>query len=160
MKATTVVYIDAKGAEHEALVRALNGLNPGYATVVYVDVDAPEADNLKTVFDVPHMDDDAKKETNAALPTIHLNCWKEKHRIHNAPASDHPMFDHPFAEKQKDEFGEVIQPSRPEHEAMIAAHAASLPSAEDLDAAASEDKAKESTKGNGSKKPVLMKPAK
>jgi hypothetical protein len=105
MKATTVIYVDARGLEHDALVRAVNGLNPGYIDLAYVDADAPEGENLKTVFAVPHMDDDSQKETNPALPTIHLHVWKEHYRIHTEPASDHPMFDHPFAAPPKDEFG-------------------------------------------------------
>jgi hypothetical protein len=141
MKATAVVYVDVRGAEHDALVRAVNGLNPGYVDLAYVDSEAPESDNMKTVFAVPHMDDDSQKEPNPALPTIHLNVWKEHYRIHNEPASDHPMFDHPFAEKEKDEFGQVLEPARPEYEAQIAAHqesVAGLPSEADLDSAAND----------------------
>ena len=148
MKGTTVIYIDSKGAEHEALVRALNGLNPGYITVSYVDVDAPEGDNLKTVFDIPHMKHESKAEPNPALPTIPLNCWKDYHESHTVAASDHPMFDHPFKAKEVDEFGKVIEPARPEYAAQVNAHLQSkVPSAADLDAVAEEQKTKEATGG-------------
>jgi hypothetical protein len=157
-KTEEVIYVDPQGREHKALVTALNGLNPGYISVVYVDGDAPENENIRRVYDIPHFKDSARSEHSADLPDIHLNCWKEIGEEHTAPASDHPMFDHPFAEKAKDEFGQVLEPERPEHSAMVAEHVASLPSAEDLDAAADEEKAKEATNGkkNGKPKPVAV----
>ena len=167
MKAETVIYVDAKGAEHEALVRALNGLNPGYITVSYVDVDAPEGDNLKTVYDIPHVTARTEMTTvkaadgsdflqgNAGLPSIQLNCWKEYHESHTAPAADHPMFDHPFKAKEQDEFGRVVEPERPEYAAQVAAHQASTypaaaegePTETDLDADAKEKAIAEATAG-------------
>lgn len=53
-KTEYVLYTDPSGKEHDALVTGLNGLHEGYATVVYVDEDAPESDNIKKVFDVAH----------------------------------------------------------------------------------------------------------
>jgi hypothetical protein len=165
MKATAVVYVDVRGAEHDALVRAVNNFHEGYVDLVYVDADAPEGDNVKTVFSVPHMDDESKKEPNPALPQIHLNVWKEHYRVHGEPAPDHPIFDSPYEEKQKDEFGKALEKPRPEYEAQIAAHQGvmkqideqmdeladgilqSHPTSADLDAVAAEQKAAEDTSG-------------
>lgn len=77
-KGTTVIYVDPAGKEHEALVKALNGLNEGFITVTYIDVDAPEAENLKTVFDIAHMSHSSKDESNPGLPRTVLNAWREK----------------------------------------------------------------------------------
>jgi hypothetical protein len=137
MKAAAVIYVDVRGAEHDALVRAVNNFHEGYVDLVYVDADAPEGDNVKTVFSVPHMDDESKKEPNPTLPQIHLNVWKEHYRVHGEPAPDHPIFDSPYEEKQKDEFGKPLVKERPEYEAQVTAHKESqtgLPSGEDLDA--------------------------
>lgn len=121
MKATPVIYLDAKGKEHEALVFAINQMNPGYLSLVYIDESLPEADNVVKQFDVRHMDE--VKEPNPALPTYHLNCWKEDYRLSRALPSDHPANDHPHR-KTVDEFGAVIPINRPEYDADIAAIAA------------------------------------
>lgn len=146
MKGKAVIYIDGHGKEHDAIVRAVNNTYPGYVDLVYVDLDALDSDNLKTLYSIAHMSDESKQETNPALPTIHLNCWKEFYEQHTAPASDHPIFDHPFAE-HKDEFGKRIEPARPEYEAQVREHRDSLPSAEDLDAVAQEQSAADATAG-------------
>jgi hypothetical protein len=140
-KARTVLYIDAKGFEHEALVTALNGLHEGYLSLVYIDDKAEEADNVKKVFDIPHLSDDSRQETrevamsdqaqnrgltvlegNLHLPTYHVNCWKEVGEAHKPFPADHPQFDHPFEEAKFDEHG-VHQPkARPEFDADIVQH--------------------------------------
>lgn len=122
-KSEHVIYIDPQGREHAALVTALNGLNQGYLSVIYIDAEAPERENQREVFDIPHFSDPARSEHSAKLPDIHLNCWKEVGEAHAVPASDHPMFDHPFVAKEKDEFGKVLEPARPEYEAQVSAHA-------------------------------------
>jgi hypothetical protein len=146
-----VIYIDAKGSEHLALVTAVNPFTLGRVSLVYVDVTADERENLVQLSDVAHMDDSSKQENNPDLPTIHLNCWKEYGDRHSAPAVDHPMFDHPFAPKPKDEEGRVVEASRPNYDAQVAAHQeanAVLPSAADLDAAAADQQAAQDTAGN------------
>lgn len=94
-KAKLVIYIDPNGVEHEALVRAVNPLNEGFATLVYVDDKAPESDNLKTVFDVAHHHDESKDENHPDLPRFVLNCWKDVAEAHEAIPPEHPHFDHP-----------------------------------------------------------------
>jgi hypothetical protein len=169
-KADAVIYIDSKSREHLALVTAVNAFNPDHLSLAYIDLAAEERENVVQVADVPYMEDASKQETNPDLPTIHLNCWKARYEIHTEPAPDHPMFDHPFAPKPTDEEGRVIEPSRPEHDAMVAAHVgdkqigipmgdfafdaagvtatsatAGLPSGADLDADAAEKKAADDT---------------
>jgi len=143
-KSDPVFYIDPFGRDHVALVFALNGLNPGYLSVVYIDQAAPENDNLKRVFDIPHMTDDSRQETrtvpvsdpqaraagevvvdgNPDLPTYHVNCWKEIDEDHRRLPQDHPAFDHPFAAPETDKEGQVIPKSRPEYEADVRRHQA------------------------------------
>lgn len=174
-KTDRVIYIDPKGVPHNALVVAANGLNPGYLTLVYIDPKADERENVKQAFDVPHMDDNSRQEVrtvqdptqpwnpkallqegNPDLPTIHLNCWKMQWEAHEAPASDHPMFDHPFAPRPTDEDGRPMEKARPEYDEQVAAHQASqaanqaaLPSAADLDATAADQTTADATKGEG-----------
>lgn len=156
-KSKIVIYVDAFGKEHDALVTALNGLNAGYVSLVYVDMAAPEADNVKKLFDVAHMSDASKAETNANLPAYQLNCWKEVGEAHSAPPADHPMFDHQFKQPEYDQQGALIAPLRPDYAAEVAAHQEGLeaakPSEADLDADAAEKKAAEGTSGKSSKKP-------
>lgn len=122
IKAGVVVYVDPKGAEHKALVTAVNPLNPGYITLVIVDDKADEASNVKKLYDVRHMDEIA--EQNPALPTYQLHCWKEVGDVHNAPPADHAIFDHPQESAVRNESGERIHKARPEFEAEVAEHQA------------------------------------
>lgn len=151
-KSKHVMFVDGLGKEHSALVTAINGLHPGYVTLVYVDESAPDADNLKKVYDIPHMEL-KPAESNSSLPSYDFNCWKEVDEEHKALPSDHPAFDHPFAGPAKDEEG--IPLPRPEYEAELAAHQAK-PSADDLDAIAAEDEAKKATNGKKNPKPVAV----
>ncbi len=121
-KGKTVVYIDPAGVPHDALVLAENGLNPGFVTLAYVDLQAPESTNLKTVFDVPHFTDGSKDETNPAKPRYALNAWREHDEAHLGIPADHPHFDHPFKPADVAQNGEPIPVSRPVTEAMEAAH--------------------------------------
>lgn len=151
MKATSVTYLDAKGQPHEALVTAVNPLNPGYLSLVYVDESRPDADNVVKLGDVRHLD--TISEPNPALPTYHLNCWKECCTPSNSLPADHPAYDHPHL-PTTDADGNPIPHDRPEYDAHIAAHAAAhQPSAADLDIVAAEQKAAEDTSGPGESKP-------
>lgn len=116
-KAFPVVYIDAAGKEHAALVFAakrrsvyrgadgreqvlLTPVSEGdedcFVSGVYVDAKARESESIKQFYDVPHFTDESKQEPNPALPSYQLNCWKEFGEEHNAIPTDHPNFDHPF----------------------------------------------------------------
>lgn len=53
-KTEYVLYTDPAGKQHDALISALNGLHDGFATIIYIDQDASESDNVKKIFDVPH----------------------------------------------------------------------------------------------------------
>lgn len=119
MKATSVTYLDAKGQPHEALVTAVNPLNPGYLSLVYVDESRPDADNVVKLGDVRHLD--TISEPNPALPTYHLNCWKECCTPSNSLPADHPAYDHPHL-PTTDADGNPIPVDRPLHDADIAAH--------------------------------------
>jgi hypothetical protein len=123
MKGTSVLYIDPSGKEHTFLVTALNGLNEGFISGVYVDMTAPEPDNLKSVYDIPHMSHESRQETNPDLPRYVVHCWKEKGESHLALPADHPQFDHP-GEPRTGEHGQQIVKERPLHEANIAARQA------------------------------------
>src|SRR5258708_2303683 len=123
-KSKHAMYGDGLGKEHYALVTAINQLHPGYVTLVYVDEDAPEPNNLKTVYDVAHLS--AKGgEPNPGLPSYDVHGWKEVDEEHKAPPSDHPAFDHPHKLPEFDQDGARIPISRPEYEAEVAAHQAS-----------------------------------
>lgn len=162
MKGTTVVYIDPAGAEHDALVTAINPLHENVIDIAYVDMGAVEAENLKKVFAVVHASDPSKDEVrehpvsdaalasvgqveidgNPELPRYVINAWKYKVEEHKALPVDHPQFDHPFKQPDLAQNGEVIPVERPGFDADKAGHLAQMgsPSAEDLDAVASEQK--------------------
>lgn len=135
-----VIYLDTKGQEHEALVFAVNPLNEGFVSLVYVDESKPEADNVVKLIDVRHMatisearlvesdemdystgKEKLVEEGNKHLPTYHLNCWKEPYESHNPLPVDHPAYDHPHR-KVVDQDGNVIPVPRPEYDAEVAAH--------------------------------------
>lgn len=146
MKGTTVTYVDPFGKEHDALVTAENGLHPGFLTLVYVDVNAPEPENVKKLYDIAHISDPSKEETNPDLPTYHVNAWKERYEQHRMLPEDHPAFDHPFHAVERDQEGIPIPVHRPDYMSDVDAHLASgTPSAEDLDAVAAEQKAAAAT---------------
>jgi hypothetical protein len=115
-----VVYVDGLGREHEALVTAVNGLHPGLVTLVFVDVNAPEPENVKKIFDVAHMSQIT--EPNPDLPNYQVNCWKEFYENHRALPADHPAFDHPAKAAEYDEQGARIMPERPLTMADVMAH--------------------------------------
>jgi hypothetical protein len=119
-KSHSVVYVDGLGREHEALVTAVNGLHPGLVTLVFVDVNAPEPENVKKIFDVAHMSQIT--EPNPDLPNYQVNCWKEFYENHRALPADHPAFDHPAKAAEYDEQGSRIVPERPLTMADVMAH--------------------------------------
>jgi hypothetical protein len=119
-KSHSVVYVDGLGREHEALVTAVNGLHPGLVTLVFVDVNAPEPENVKKIFDVAHMSQIT--EPNPDLPNYQVNCWKEFYENHRALPADHPAFDHPAKAAEYDEQGARIMPERPLTMADVMAH--------------------------------------
>lgn len=115
---TKVVYVDAKGQEHSALAISENGLNPGRVTLIYVHPVTGEVVNL---FDVVHMSDPSKQENNPDLPNYSLNCWKHEDEYHQAPPSDHPIFDGTFKQPELDDNSKVIPIRRPKFDADVAA---------------------------------------
>ena len=121
-KGQDVIYLDEIGKEHAGLVTALNPLNEGYLTLIYIDPHAPESGNVKKLFDVRHISKVA--ETNPALPTYHINAWKEVGELHTALPSDHPALDDPLAPVDVDKNGNRIPVARPEYDAQVAAHRA------------------------------------
>lgn len=149
-KSDAVVYIDGFGREHDALVTVVNERYPGRVTLVYVDVNLPEPENVKKIYDVAHVSDASKQEPNPDLPSYDVNAWKERGELHRALPEDHPAFDHPFVLPKLDETGNIVLIDRPQTNAEIVAHQealaakeqAGLPSAEDLDKVAEEEKLK------------------
>jgi hypothetical protein len=123
-KAGKVIYIDQAGREHEALVTAMNGMHDGFVSLIYIDPRAPEAENVRKVFDVAHVSHPSKDESNPNLPRYVINAWKEPWESHLALPSDHVAFDHPFRPVDVDQDGIPIPISRPEYEAQVAAHRA------------------------------------
>lgn len=134
-------YIDTKGKAHEAqavtvrenkVLKATDGFenldkvinNEPIISLSYVN---PATGRTETVPELVHMSHPSKQETNPAMPTIHLHCWKRTDEGHTEPAEDHPIFDHPHEQTKVDGFGKPIPKARPKHEAHIAAHQASLP---------------------------------
>lgn len=115
-----VIYVDRKGVAHNALV--LQPDTDEIISLIYVTADGV----AKTEFGVHHKSSDAKRENNPNVPEYILNCWKEKDEDHPAIPVDHPMFDHPFELKTKDEAGRVIQKPRPLTQAAIDEHVAHL----------------------------------
>jgi hypothetical protein len=126
-KGTTVIFIDPAGVEHDALVFAENGMNPGLLSVLFIDMSAPDQDNAKRVYDIPHFSDSSKDEINPELPRYAVNCYKEYGEAHLVPPADHPMFDHAFKSADVAQNGERIPVSRPLTEAAEADHLASAP---------------------------------
>jgi hypothetical protein len=170
----SIVYIDAFGNQHDALVIAINQMHEGVISVAYVgDGGRFGAEPLKFAFDIQHMSarsemttvqvsdkenpahlaafPDGVKQGNPKLPTYHLNCWKEPDEEHKALPSDHPAFDHPYDFPKADEHGYFPVKSRPEFEADQVAHlrmgaaTESLPSGADLDAVDAEEETKRAT---------------
>jgi hypothetical protein len=134
-KGHRVIYVDQVGREHAALVTAVNGLNDGYVSLVYVDAKADETDNVIKEIDVAHASDPSKDESNPDLPRYVLNAWKEPGEFHQALPADHPAMDHPFLPVVVDQDGIPIPIARPVYEAQIAAHQAGPDVAKLLDQA-------------------------
>jgi hypothetical protein len=67
-KAHQVIHIDQVGTEHEALVTALNGMHDGFVSLIFIDPQAPEAENVKKVYDVAHASHPSK---DSQTPTSH-----------------------------------------------------------------------------------------
>jgi hypothetical protein len=162
-KGDNVIYIDGLGKERNASVVDVNPMHPEFATLGYFDQDG----NSQKVFDVPHFTHESRQEVrtvkastfgapdtvegNPDIPTFHVNCWKLAGEKHNPLPSDHPAFDHPFKQPDLDQNGKPIPVVRTEYERVVAEHrgklaaatnsATGLPSGDDLDKAAEEDKA-------------------
>jgi hypothetical protein len=153
-KGEFVTYIDNFGREHDALVFAVNPRDSQLASLVIIDVNAPENANTQLLYDIPHASHDTRQESNPELPVYTLHAWKEEGEKHLAMPTDHPAFDHPFKEPEYDEAGIRKEKERPDYAAQLAEHQASLPSMADLDAVAAEEEVKEATapKKNGKKK--------
>jgi hypothetical protein len=121
-KGNFVVYLDQVGKEHSALVTAMNPLNEGFVTLIYIDQNAPEGDNIRKLFDVRHLS--RVKEANPTLPTYHVHCWKSVGESHTALPPDHPALDNPLAPIDVDKNGNRVPIARPEYDAQVAAHRA------------------------------------
>lgn len=106
-----VVYVDAAGVEHDALVSGVNGLHEGVLDLVFVS-----AGEVETRYGVVHISDESKQENNPELPAYHLNVWKGRYEDHLAPPADHANFDHPFRPAPKDDVGHRVAIARPETE--------------------------------------------
>jgi hypothetical protein len=181
-KAKTILYIDAFGREHEALVvdakrrssyRDRNGIEHTLFTPVADGSDdcivsglyinpALEPDSIVRFYDVPHFTDESKQESNPALPSYHVNCWKEFSEQHSALPADHPAFDHPFhveyvtdadGNPLVDQFGQKVrkQPARPEYDAHVADHQAKPETQEAMAAAAAAPESAEEFKPDAAK---------
>lgn len=122
-KTQAVTYVDGHGKEHDALVSAVNVRNPGYLSLVYIDPNADEADNVRKLWDIPHRTM-ATAETNPNLPQYDVNCWKDAAEPHAKLPEDHPTFDHPFAQPEKTATGDVISKARPRFSAAVHDHMA------------------------------------
>jgi hypothetical protein len=133
-------YIDTKGKAHKAQVVTVRENRVLKATDGFENLDRvindepiislsyvnPSTGRPETVSELVHMSHPSKQETNPAMPTIHLHCWKRTDEEHTAPAEDHPIFDHPHEQTKVDGFGKPIVKARPKHEAHIAAHQATF----------------------------------
>ena len=113
-----VRYIDIKGVEHNALVSGFDARTEGVIDLIYVEANG----YVMTKYAVPHVSHESRKENNADLPSYPLNAYKMPDEEHKAIPSDHPIHDHPFAAKEKDDDGNVIEKPRPMYEADVQAH--------------------------------------
>lgn len=140
-KGKSVIYVDSLGKAHDALVRAVNVMHPGFVTVAYVDEKADERDNVVVVYDVPHKDDESRAdvrmviadgptslrgtaiaEGNPDLPHFDINVWMERDEEHTPLPADHPAFDHPWKQPELDQQGNRIPVVRTEYERLIEEH--------------------------------------
>lgn len=138
-KQDAVVYIDGYGREHDALVTAVNEREQGFVTLVYVDVNAPEPENVKKLFDIAHVSHESKQEPNPDLPSYDVNAWKQRGELHRALPEDHPAFDHPFLLPKLDESGNVIPIDRPKTVAEVQSHQDAMVKRMGIDAPAKVD---------------------
>jgi hypothetical protein len=138
-KQDAVIYIDGYGREHDALVTAVNEREQGFVTLVYVDVNAPEPENVKKLFDIAHVSHASKQEPNPDLPSYDVNAWKQRGELHRALPADHPAFDHPFLLPKLDEAGNVIPIDRPKTVAEVQSHQDAMVKRMGIDAPAKVD---------------------
>jgi hypothetical protein len=138
-KQDAVIYIDGYGREHDALVTAVNEREQGFVTLVYVDVNAPEPENVKKLFDIAHVSHASKQEPNPDLPSYDVNAWKQRGELHRALPADHPAFDHPFLLPKLDEAGNVIPIDRPKTVAEVQSHQDAMVKRMGIDASAKVD---------------------
>lgn len=146
-----VIYIDSATKEHVALVLAeryvpvrgpkcekcnhptsmLGGVSclPGESHVTPVLFDEPllklaivEAEDAKILPDVMHHKHPSKDEANEGAVRFAPNSWKYMNERHEEMAEDHPHFDHPFAQPERNANGHIIERSRPEFEAQLRRH--------------------------------------
>ena len=143
-------YIDTKGTAHNAQVVLSrpnkvekDGVVIHEEPILSISYTDPATNRPVVLHDVVHISHPSKQETNPALPTIHLHCWKRLDEVHNAPAEDHPIFDHPHERPKTDHLGRTVPKARPKHEAMIAAHQAGLTDEQRAEIAEGERKQKE-----------------
>ena len=71
-KEQAIIYIDAKGVEHTALLVAKDQRHEGFVSLVYINGEV--AQRLDSVV---HESDPSKDEANPDLKRVALNCWKE-----------------------------------------------------------------------------------
>lgn len=143
-------YIDTKGTAHNAQVVLSrpnkvekDGVVIHDEPILSISYTDPATNRPVVLHDIVHISHPSKQETNPALPTIHLHCWKRLDEVHNAPAEDHPIFDHPHERPKTDHLGRTVPKARPKHEAMIAAHQAGLTDEQRAEIAEGERKQKE-----------------
>jgi len=120
-KTHAVTYVDGYGKEHDAIVTAVNVMNPGFLSLAFVDANAEERDNVVHKYDVPHRAI-APREQNPNLPQYDVNCWKDVEEPHAKLPEDHAAFDHPFVLPEKTETGDVIPKPRPKFAAAVHEH--------------------------------------
>lgn len=78
-KEQVLIYIDAKGVEHTALLVAKDQRHEGFVSLVYINGEV--AQRLDSV---AHESDPSKDEANPDLKRVALNCWKEADEVDGA----------------------------------------------------------------------------
>lgn len=121
-----VFYIDHQGRQHKAQAVAVREIPDG-EPIISASYVNPATRKPEVVHELMHIDHPAKQETNPEMPTIHLHAWKHLDEDHVEPAEDHPVFDHPHIRPKTDDTGNIIPKARPQWEAQIAAHRATVP---------------------------------
>lgn len=111
-KEQVIIYIDAKGVEHTALLVAKDQRHEGFVSLVYIN--GGVAQRLDSVV---HESDPSKDEANPDLKRIALNCWKE------ALAGPDYSFQDAEDKINAEQSGAPLTP--PEHEQMVVDEVAS-----------------------------------